>query len=168
MTSSTSSTITNEQIVYVDGSCLGQGIGKKWRAGYSAWFGVNDPRNVSEPIAGDKHTNNVGEMMAVITALERSEPERDLLIVSDSKYVINGLVGEPGKVPWHQTWQQNGWMTSDRKPVKNRDLWERMISIAKKRKFKMKWQKGHAKSRGNNIADKSAKLGASKAKAQIK
>lgn len=51
-------------IVYVDGSCFSNGKGDKARAGYSVFFGENDPRNVSEPITGDKHTNNVRKKSA--------------------------------------------------------------------------------------------------------
>jgi ribonuclease HI len=152
-----------EQVVCVDGSCLSQHNKETRRAGYSAYFGPDDPRNVSEPIVGDKHTNNVGEIMGVIAALELSDPGRPLLIVSDSEYVIKGLVGEVGRKPWHINWQKNGWRTAARKPVANRDLWERMISISKKRKFRMVHQKAHSGHVGNEVADTLAKGGARRA-----
>mgnify|MGYP001289176130 CR=1 FL=1 len=150
----------DEQIVCVDGSCLAQHDKKARRAGYSAYFGFHDPRNVSEPIEGEKHTNQVGEMMGVIAALERADPERPLLIISDSKYVIDGLVGSNGKPAWYINWQRNGWRTANRKPVENRTLWERMIAIAKKRKFRMRHQKAHAGHGGNETADRMARMGA--------
>lgn len=150
----------DEEVVYTDGSCFNNGDRSRACAGYSVFFGEGDARNLSMPVSGDKHTNQVGELAAVYEALRRADPSRRLLIVSDSKYVINGLVGENGQEPWHKRWLRNNWRTAAKKPVANRELWEALIAISKKRTFRMKWQRGHAGSRGNERADAMAKAGA--------
>ena len=151
-------------VVYTDGSCLANGKGSAAKAGYSVFFSEGDPRNVSEPIVGDKHTNNVGELTAVVVAMEKADPNKPLLIISDSKYVILGLVGDEKTKPWHHAWQNNGWRNAKRKPVENRALWERLIAISKKRRFRIKWQKAHSGQVGNEAADRMAKSGAYRAK----
>lgn len=160
-----SSPSASEQVVCVDGSCLDNANAATRRAGYSVYFGPDDPRNVSEPVQGDKHTNNVGELLGVIEALERADPQQPLLIVSDAQYVIKGLVGYEGKPAWHLNWQRNGWRTASQKPVENRALWERLIAIAKKRKFRMRFQKAHVGHAGNEMADRMARAGAFRARA---
>lgn len=160
---------SDEQIVYTDGSCKGNGKGASARAGFSAFFGDGDPRNVSEPISDDgKHTNQVAELTAVLVAFERSDPKTPLLIVSDSTYCVDGLFGRNGKQPWYRGWLKNGWRNAKRKPVENRALWERLISISKNRRFRMKWQRGHSGNFGNDMADKLAQDGASLAKRTLK
>lgn len=152
------------ELVHTDGSCLGNGNESVARAGYSVFFGDGDSRNVSEPIVGDKHTNNVGELTAVIVAMEKSDPNKPLLIISDSKYVQLGLVGDEKTKPWHHNWLRNGWRNAKRQPVENRGLWERLIAISKKRNFRIKWQKAHNGHIGNETADRMAKSGAYRAK----
>lgn len=148
-------------VVYTDGSCLKQSNKALRRAGYSVFFGVGDARNVSEPVAdGGKHTNQVGEMMAVIAALERTDRSQPLLIISDSEYVIKGLVGMNGAEPWHKRWAANGWRNATNKPVANRALWERMIKAATRRDLQMQHQRAHVGNRGNESADALAKNGA--------
>lgn len=152
------------EVVHTDGSCLDQANKATRRAGYSVYFGKNDPRNVSEPITGEKHTNNVGELTAVCVALERASANKKTLVVSDSKYVIDGLVGSKNATPWHHRWLENDWKNAKGKPVENRQLWERLIAISKRRKFRMRWQKAHVGHHGNSKADEMAKNGAMRAK----
>ena len=102
--------------------------------------------------------------MGVLVALERADPAKPLHIVTDSQYVLDGLVGRNGKRPWHEAWQRNSWRTSKREPVANRGLWERLIAISKKRRFRMSWQRGHSGHAGNEMADKMARNAASLAK----
>lgn len=158
----------DEQVVYTDGSCFNNGSKScAARAGYSVFFGDGDARNVSEPIVGEKHTNNVGELTGVLEALRRADSERPLLIVSDSTYVVDGLVGRNGRPPWYKAWQRNAWRKADGKPVQNRDLWQRLVAISKQRKFRMRWQKAHSGHLHNDAADRLAKAGARRALARV-
>lgn len=106
--------------------------------------------------------------MGVLVALERAEPDKPLIVVSDSLYVIDGLVGRDSKPAWSQAWQRNGWRKSNNKPVENSELWKRLVAISKKRNFRMKWQRGHAGHAGNEAADRLAKAGAARARTNAK
>jgi len=156
------------QIVTVDGSSFDNGT-KRAKAGYSVFFGQGDPRNRSEPVLGDKQTNNVGEMMGVHEALRLSDPDVPTIIYTDSQYVVKGLVGRNGKRPWCETWEHNGWRTASRQPVKNAGLWKSMRAIAKTRKLvRLEWVRGHAGHVGNETADAMAKAGALMARPLLK
>lgn len=99
-------------------------------------------------------TNNQMEMMAVIAGLEfahtRMGPQ-DLLVISDSKYVINGIT------EWIHGWKRNGWFTSAGKVVKNESLWKRMeAEVNRHRAIEFKWVKGHNGNEFNEMADQIA------------
>lgn len=158
----------DERIIHVDGSSLNNQSSGGRRAGIAVYFGPNDPRNISVPVEGDKHTNNVAEMQAVIAALEACDPAVPHTIVTDSQLVVKGLVGMDGNRPWVEAWARNGWKTAKRQPVQNKDLWTRMMAIAKTRNFRLRWQRGHAGHAGNEAADALAKSGARLAKRFIK
>ncbi len=160
----TDSDVEEKEVIYTDGSCLDQADKTRRCAGFAVFFGIGDPRNTSRPIEGVKHTNNVGELTAVVEALERSSETKKVVVVTDSKYVIGGLVGNDGDDPWHHRWEQNGWKNSKGKPVENQELWKRLIAISKKRDFSMRWQRGHSGNFGNERANTMAQQGASLAK----
>lgn len=106
-------------------------------------------------------TNNIAEMTAALRALETVQDRLDLAItiVTDSQYVANGLT------KWLPKWKANGWRTADRKPVKNRELWERLDELASRLpKLSWQWVRGHAGNRWNEVADQLAN-GATKAPA---
>ena len=113
----------SEEVAHTDGSSLGNQFKATRKAGYSVFFGEGDPRNRSEPVEGDKHTNNVGELMGVITALELANKEKNLTVFTDSEYVIKGIAGMNGKPAYIINWLKNGWRTAKREPVKNKALW---------------------------------------------
>jgi ribonuclease HI len=153
---------SDEEIIYTDGSCLSQHNKATRRAGYAVNFGAGDARNVSEPIEGGNQTNQIGELLAVVVALERSTPGKRVTIYSDSHYVIRGLVGMDGEPPWFHQWLCNGWRNAKRKPVKHRDLWERAIAAGANRSFKLLYSKAHSGIAGNEAADRMARAGAAK------
>lgn len=134
--------------VWTDGACRGNGK-KRPRAGCGAFFGVGDPRNVSEPLPGALQTNQRAEMFAAIRALEvlRAEPAAPVQLITDSKYVIKGVT------EWIAGWKRRGWLASSGKPVKNRDLWERLDRLASARTVHWTHVKGHSGDPGNEAAD---------------
>lgn len=83
-------------------------------------------------------TNNRMEMLGVIAGIEALTTKCEVLVTSDSKYVVNAF-----NENWIKGWLKRNWKTSDGKDVKNRDLWERMIEAIKPHKVSFKWIKGH-------------------------
>src|SRR4029077_19577187 len=90
-------------------------------------------------------TNQRMEIMAALEALRSLDGP--LTIVSDSTYVINGCT------KWSVKWKSNGWMTSQRKPVANVDLWKPLIELVDARKPRFRWVKGHSGDPMNDLVD---------------
>jgi ribonuclease HI len=88
------------------------------------------------------------EIRAVLEALRSLEGQ--LLIVSDSTYVINGCT------KWSKKWKANGWRNSQRQPVANLDLWQPLIELVDARQPKFKWVKGHSGDLMNDLVDEMA------------
>jgi ribonuclease HI len=93
-------------------------------------------------------TNNKMEMMAVIKALEHFRTGIPMTIISDSQYVIFGAT------QWRFAWVKNGWVNGEGKPVKNRDLWERMIPLLIRHRLTFQHVKGHTGNVDNERCDK--------------
>lgn len=87
----------------------------------------------------EKTTNNRMEMMGVIAALEALRHPCQIDLYTDSQYVVNAF--EKG---WIRNWQKNGWKTASKEPVKNKELWERMLKAASGHDLTFHWVKGHA------------------------
>lgn len=140
--------------VFTDGSALGNpGPG-----GYGIVMLTDG--ETTELSQGYHHTtNNRMEMMAAITALEElGETDRSIKIVSDSKYVIDGITKG-----WAKNWRTKGWRKGDGKPALNPDLWKRMLDVvAKFPGLKFQWVKGHAGDPMNERADELANGAAQK------
>jgi ribonuclease HI len=116
---------------------------------------------VSEPLKGNRQTNQRAELTAIIRALDIAPRHRDVTIFTDSKYAINCVT------VWCFNWQRNNWMTSDSKPVENKDLIRDIIAKMDERnllkvKTLFEWVKGHNKDAGNEAADLLARNGATK------
>ena len=141
--------IDQEFTLYTDGACS-QTIG-----GFASV--VVSPSGKHLPVADGPFkdtTNNQMEMMAVIAGLnfihKRMGP-RNVLVISDSKYVINGIT------QWIHNWKKNGWITAGGKLVKNAALWERMEEARNLHSFtRFEWVKGHAGNHFNELADQLA------------
>jgi ribonuclease HI len=134
---------------YADGACRGN-------PGPGGW-GVllRDEGRERELHGGEPATtNNRMELTAVIRALEATAPQRPLRLYTDSQYVQKGIT------EWIHDWKRRGWRTADRKPVKNRDLWERLDALAHGRPLEWHWVRGHAGHEGNERADALANRGA--------
>lgn len=132
--------------VYTDGSCLGNpGPG-----GYGAILQYGKHRK--ELNQGYKHTtNNRMELLACIVALETLSEACSVDITTDSQYVKNGIQ------KWIINWRKNGWRTSDKKPVKNSDLWQRLDDAVKPHTVNWHWVKGHSGHPENERCDELAR-----------
>ena len=119
--------------IYTDGSCLGNpGPG-----GYGAILVYNEHR---KELSGGFRltTNNRMELLAAITALESLKSPCQVDLTTDSQYVRLGIM------QWLAGWKRNNWKTSQKQPVKNQDLWQRLDAAAVKHKVEWHWVKGHA------------------------
>ena len=132
--------------IYTDGACSGNpGIG-----GWGVVILVNKQEILLN--GGDQFTtNNKMELIAAIKALEYFETKKDLTIYTDSKYVKDGIES------WIKNWKKNGWKTSTKKIVKNKELWMQLDNLINKHNVNWKWVKGHAGLEFNEKADELAR-----------
>ena len=132
-----------EITIYTDGACSGNpGLGG-W--GVVMLIPNNEPIYLKGGL--NNTTNNQMELTAVIEGLNYFKECRKILIITDSKYVINGTES------WIKNWKKNGWKTTSKKPVKNQDLWQRLDKEIIRHSIKWKWVKGHAGNENNEKAD---------------
>lgn len=138
--------ISKKIIIYTDGACSGN----PGKGGYGAVLMYGD--NYKE-ISGfsPETTNNKMEITAVIEALKTLKRACDIIIYTDSKYVMDGIT------KWIAGWKKNGWKTADRKPVKNIELWQELDLQCSKHKIQWQWVKGHSGDKYNEIADQLAR-----------
>jgi ribonuclease HI len=87
------------------------------------------------------------EMMAAIMALEALKRPCKVAITTDSQYLMKGIT------EWLKNWKKRGWLTSEKKPVKNVDLWKRLDEVASRHEVEWHWVKGHNNHEENEIAD---------------
>lgn len=129
--------------IYTDGACSGNpGIGG-W--GVVILIPGDDPIHLN---GGSKNTtNNQMELTAAIEGLQYFKESKQILIFTDSKYVMNGIES------WIKNWKINGWKTASKKPVKNKDLWEKLDKEIIRNTIKWQWVKGHAGNKNNEKAD---------------
>mgnify|MGYP003343213170 FL=1 len=134
--------------IYTDGACKGNpGPG-----GWGVWLSCNGKDK--ELFGGEANTtNNRMELTAVIRALEALKRSCTVDVHTDSKYVQQGITA------WIHGWKKNGWRTSDKKPVKNEDLWKALDELAQQHQIRWHWVKGHAGHAGNERADELANRG---------
>lgn len=134
--------------IWTDGACKGNpGPG-----GWGAWLKSGPHERElwgGEPLT----TNNRMELMAVIEALSALKQPSRVTLHTDSAYVKNGIT------TWIHGWKAKGWVTADRKPVKNQDLWQRLDALREQHRMDWRWVKGHAGDPGNERADALANRG---------
>ena len=97
-------------------------------------------------------TNNRMELTATIEALEQLKKPMDVVLTTDSQYVKDGITN------WIHGWKQKGWITSQRKPVKNVDLWKRLDQAVAVHSVEWKWVKGHSGHAENEMVDQVANI----------
>lgn len=133
-------------IIYTDGACAGNpGPG-----GYAA---IIIGENTRKEISGfqEDTTNNRMELKAVIEGLRAIREGSKVKVFSDSSYVIKGITD------WIKNWKKNGWKTSGKKNVKNKDLWVELENLSQKFDVEFLKVKGHAGNEYNEKADNMAK-----------
>ncbi|MDC0418306.1 ribonuclease HI [Pelagibacteraceae bacterium] len=130
-------------VVYTDGACSGN-------PGPGGWGAVilNEERNeINISGKAKSTTNNRMELMAPIMALRKIKKASKIIIYTDSIYLKNGIT------TWIKKWEKNGWMSANKKPVKNKDLWVTLNTLSKQQVIDWKWVKAHAGNKYNEIAD---------------
>jgi ribonuclease HI len=128
--------------IFTDGACSGN-------PGPGGWGVVLRFRGTERELAGGENptTNNRMELMAAIQGLEAMKRPVVADLYTDSRYVLDGITR------FLTNWQRNGWKTADKKPVKNVDLWERLVAAKKPHEVSWHWVKGHAGHPENERAD---------------
>ncbi|RYG02669.1 MAG: ribonuclease HI [Caulobacteraceae bacterium] len=140
--------MTPQVVIYSDGACSGN-------PGPGGWGAVMISGEHVRDICGGEPatTNNRMELMAAIQALEALKKPCKVELHTDSTYVMKGIS------EWIHGWKKRGWLTADRKPVKNDDLWRRLDVARGKHDVTWKWVKGHAGHPLNERADALARRG---------
>ncbi|WNO61967.1 ribonuclease HI [Rheinheimera sp. MMS21-TC3] len=135
--------------IFTDGSCLGNpGAG-----GYAAVLIYKQHRK--ELSSGFRlTTNNRMELLAAISALESLKSPCNIELTTDSQYVRLGIT------QWLAGWKRNKWLTSQKKPVKNQDLWQRLDKACQQHTINWHWVKGHSGHPENERCDVLARLAA--------
>ena len=137
--------------IITDGACSGN-------PGPGGWAAIIIIGTTSEEIFGGENltTNNIMELRAVIEGLKKITSPSNILIRSDSTYVIKGIS------EWITKWKKNNWITSSKKPVANKELWIELDSLTSMHSIKWEWVKGHSGDEKNERADELARKGISK------
>ena len=128
--------------IYTDGSCLGN-------PGNGGWAAIIIEDEKKTHIKGSKKdtTNNQMELLAPIKALQKIPQGSKVEIFTDSKYVKSGIT------EWILNWKKNGWITANKQPVKNKDLWTELDNMTIAHEIKWIWVKGHSYDKLNNEVD---------------
>lgn len=131
-----------EVIIYTDGACKGN-------PGPGGWGVLMISGEHRRELCGGETltTNNRMELTAAIEALRALKRPTNARLFTDSSYVKQGIE------TWIHGWKRNGWRTSDKKPVKNADLWQTLDALAATQKVEWRWVKGHSGDPGNDRAD---------------
>ncbi|MCI5044570.1 MAG: ribonuclease HI [Aquisalinus sp.] len=134
--------------IYTDGACSGN-------PGPGGWGVLIQRGQEEEELCGGEPetTNNRMEMMAAIKALEHMPAGEAVTLHTDSTYVMKGIT------EWIKGWKAKGWKNSQKKPVKNKDLWLVLDELVGTRQVNWQWVKGHAGNEGNERADALANKG---------
>ena len=133
--------------IFTDGACRGNpGPG-----GWAALLRYGDTEKMFSG-AERQSTNNRMELTAAIEALEQLKKPMDVVLTTDSQYVKDGIT------KWISGWKQRGWITSQKKPVKNVDLWKRLDKAVAEHSVEWKWVKGHSGHVENEMVDQAANV----------
>jgi len=129
-------------IIFTDGGCRGN-------PGPGGWGALMRFGNHEKEIYGyeEETTNNRMELMAAIRSIEILSRDCSIVLTTDSQYVRQGIT------EWMEGWKKRGWKTAAKKPVKNKDLWQRLDEAVQKHDIDWQWVKGHSGHEGNERAD---------------
>ncbi|MCE5243064.1 MAG: ribonuclease HI [Desulfobacteraceae bacterium] len=142
------SSVESEPVeIFTDGACSGN-------PGPGGWGVVLRQGELETELSGfeARTTNNRMELTAVVEALRKLDDTAcKIVITTDSRYLKDGIT------TWIKTWKRNGWRTSSREPVKNRDLWEAIDSAARQHQIEWRWVRGHRGHPENERCDELAR-----------
>lgn len=139
--------------MYTDGACRGNPDGP---GGYGTVleYITPDGRKQTKELSGgyEGTTNNRMELLAVIKGFEALKEPCQVTVYSDSKYIVNAFNQQ-----WLDNWQRNNWTRGRKKePVKNKDLWQQLLTVKDKHQVSFEWVKGHAGQTQNERCDQLA------------
>ena len=134
-------------IIYTDGACSGN-------PGPGGWGAVLMYKGTKKEISGAKNntTNNVMELTAALEGLKMLKFPCEVELYSDSAYLVNGF-----SQGWIYNWQKNNWQTSNKEPVKNKEIWQEIYKMTQTHKVKFIKVKGHADNEFNKRCDELAR-----------
>jgi len=135
--------------IWTDGACKGN-------PGPGGWGVLLRAGQHEKTLHGSEActTNNRMELVAVIEGLRALRRPCCVIIHTDSQYVMKGMT------EWLSNWKQRSWLTADKKPVKNADLWQALEKEVARHQVSWRWVRGHAGDANNERADQLANLGA--------
>ena len=134
--------------IFTDGACRGN-------PGKGGWGVMIRANGLEESLYGGdlSTTNNIMELTAAIKALEHIPENSNVVLTTDSKYVMQGIT------EWIKNWKIRNWKTASKNPVLNKELWKRLDNLTNLHSVEWKWVKGHSGHRENEIADQLANKG---------
>ena len=134
-------------VIYTDGACSGN-------PGPGGWGAILMYKGTKKEISGAKNntTNNVMELTAALEGLKMMKFPCEVELYSDSAYLVNGFLQG-----WIYNWQKNNWKTSNKEPVKNKEIWQEIYKLTQVHEVKFIKVKGHADNEFNNICDELAR-----------
>lgn len=132
--------------LFTDGACSGN-------PGPGGWGVVLRYQGHQKELSGGEKdtTNNRMELTAAIMGLSALKEPCKVRLVTDSKYVADGITKG-----WAESWKKNGWRKADKKPASNPDLWEKLLELVKTHDVTIEWVKGHAGHPENELCDRLA------------
>ncbi len=140
--------MTDQIHIYTDGACKGN-------PGPGGWGVLLQYKGRELELFGGEPstTNNRMELQAVIEGLSALKRRSNVLLVTDSKYVMQGIQ------QWLANWKKRGWKTASKQPVKNQDLWQQLDALVQQHDVQWQWVAGHTGHPGNERADNLANRG---------
>ena len=135
----------SEVEIFTDGACRGN-------PGPGGWAALLRSQGIEKMLSGAEAetTNNQMELMAAIQGLEALKRTSSVALTTDSQYVRQGIT------QWIHGWKRNGWKTSQKQPVKNKELWQRLDAAVESHDVQWHWVKGHSGHEENERVDQAA------------
>ena len=132
----------SEVEIFTDGACRGN-------PGPGGWAALLRSQGIEKMLSGaePETTNNQMELMAAIQGLEALKRTSSVALTTDSQYVRQGIT------QWIHGWKRNGWKTSQKQPVKNKELWQRLDAAVESHDVQWHWVKGHSGHEENERVD---------------